>query len=227
MSERPKDPLPVAPSPPDAPQATRGADDGRVGVISRSFSALVATQFFVSLNDNMYRWLIVPIGKELMPKAWATMPQFIREWTNPEAFALSLGLACFTLPFLVFAAPAGFLADRFSKRNVMIACKAAELVVIGLGITAILIGSVPLMFLMLFVLGGQAMMFITSKLGSIPEIVHTDKISAANGLINMVSMAAMIFGAGAGGWLYERTVPAGQERWWLYAAALLGVRSAA
>jgi acyl-[acyl-carrier-protein]-phospholipid O-acyltransferase/long-chain-fatty-acid--[acyl-carrier-protein] ligase len=223
MSERPKDPLPVAPSPPDAPQATRDADDGRVGVMSRSFLALVATQFFVSLNDNMYRWLVVPIGKELMPKAWATMPQFIREWTDPEAFALSLGLACFTLPFLVFAAPAGFLADRFSKRNVMIACKAAELVVIGLGITAILIGSVPLMFLMLFVLGGQAMMFITSKLGSIPEIVHTDKISAANGLINMVSMAAMILGAGAGGWLYERTVPAGQERWWLYAAALLGV----
>ena len=150
---------------------------------------------------------------------------FIREWTNPEAFALSLGLACFTLPFLVFAAPAGFLADRFSKRNVMIACKAAELVVIGLGITAILIGNVPLMFLMLFVLGGQAMMFITSKLGSIPEIVHSDKISAANGLINMVSMAAMISAAGAGGWLYERTMPAGQERWWLYAAALLGVAS--
>jgi acyl-[acyl-carrier-protein]-phospholipid O-acyltransferase/long-chain-fatty-acid--[acyl-carrier-protein] ligase len=223
MSQLPKDPLIVDPPPPDALQATCRVDDGRVGVMSRSFLALVATQFFVSLNDNMFRWLIVPIGKEMMPKAWVGMPQFIRDWTNPEAFALSLGLACFTLPFLVFAAPAGFLADRFSKRNVMIACKAAELVVISLGVMAILIGSVPLMFLMLFVLGGQAMMFITSKLGSIPEIVRSEKISAANGLINMVSMAAMILGAGAGGWLYERTVPAGQERWWLYASALLGV----
>ena len=79
------------------------------------------------------------------------------------------------------------------------------------------------MFVTLFVLGGQAMMFITSKLGSIPEIVRSDKISAANGLINMVSMAAIIFGAWAGGWLYSQTVPAGHGRWWLSAAALLGV----
>ena len=92
---------------------------------------------------------------------------------EPESLALSLGLACFTLPFLVFAAPAGYLADRFSKRNVMVACKAAEIVVIGLGLGAILLGNVPLMFVMLFILGGQATMFITSKLGAIPEIVRS------------------------------------------------------
>ncbi len=95
----------------------------------------------------------------------------------------------------MFAAPAGFLADRFSKRSVMVACKVAEIVVIGLGVVAILIGSVPLMFVMLFILGGQAMMFITSKLGAIPEIVRSDKISSANGLINMVSMSAIILGS--------------------------------
>jgi acyl-[acyl-carrier-protein]-phospholipid O-acyltransferase / long-chain-fatty-acid--[acyl-carrier-protein] ligase len=223
MSEVAKDPSTVAAAPLRGAQASADADDGRVGVLSRSFLALVATQFFVSLNDNMYRWLIVPIGKELIPKAWATMPPFIRDWTNPEALALPLGLACFTLPFLIFAAPAGFLADRFSKRKVMVGCKVAELVVIGLGITAILLGSVPLMFLMLFILGGQAMMFITSKLGAIPEIVRSDQISAANGLINMVSMAAIILGSVAGNWLYALTKPAGQVNWWISAAALFGV----
>ena len=100
---------------------------------------------------------------------------------DPESLALSLGLACFTLPFLVFAAPAGYLADRFSKRSVMVVCKAVELLVVGLGVAAILLGSVPLMFVMLFILGGQAMMFITSKLGAIPELVRSDKIATANG----------------------------------------------
>ena len=66
------------------------------------------------------------------------------------------------------------------------------------------------MFVTLFILGGQAMMFITSKLGAIPEIVRSDKISAANGLINMVSMAAIIIGSVAGNWLYDLTKPAGQ-----------------
>ena len=198
-------------------------EDTRGGVFSRSFLALVATQFFVSLNDNMFRWLVVPIGKELIDRRWTDMPEMVRAWMDPETLALSLGLACFTLPFLVFAATAGFLADRFSKRNVMVVCKAAEIVVIGLGVAAIHIGSVPLMFAMLFILGGQAMMFITSKLGAIPELVRSDKISSANGLINMVSMAAIIIGSVAGNWLYALTKPAGQGRWWLSASALLGV----
>jgi acyl-[acyl-carrier-protein]-phospholipid O-acyltransferase/long-chain-fatty-acid--[acyl-carrier-protein] ligase len=197
--------------------------DARGGVYSRSFLALVATQFFVSLNDNMFRWLVMSIGKELLHKHWSEMPAMIRELMKPEDAALSLALACFTLPFLVFAAPAGFLADRFSKRRVMVACKAAELAVIGLGVVAILIGSVPLMFITLFILGGQAMMFITSKLGAIPEIVRSDKIASANGLINMASVSAIILGAVAGNWLADLTAPAGQTKWWLYAAALLGV----
>ena len=44
----------------------RATENGRGGVFSLSFLALVATQFFVSLNDNMFRWLVVPIGKELI-----------------------------------------------------------------------------------------------------------------------------------------------------------------
>ncbi len=203
--------------------ACERTDDARGAVFSRSFLALVATQFFVSLNDNMFRWLVMSIGKELLRDHWREMPAIIRDSMRPEDAALSLGLACFTLPFLVFAAPAGFLADRFSKRRVMVACKAAELAVIGLGVVAILIGSVPLMFVTLFILGGQAMMFITSKLGAIPEIVRSDKIASANGLINMASVSAIILGAVAGNWLADLTAPAGQKNWWLYAAALLGV----
>ncbi len=66
-------------------------------------------------------------------------------------------------------------------------------------------------------------MFITSKLSAIPELVRSDQISAANGLINMVSMSAMIIGMVAGNWLYAQTKPAGQNHWWIYASALLGV----
>ncbi len=199
------------------------AVDPRGGIFSVSFLALVATQFFVALNDNMFRWLIVPIGKELIHQRWSGMPEVVKTWMKPDTLALSVGLACFTLPFLVFAAPAGYFADRFGKRNVMVVCKAAELLVISLGIGTILLGNVPLMFLMLFILGGQAMMFITSKLGAIPEIVRSDKIAAANGLINMVSMTAIILGSVAGNCLYAETKPGGQENWWMYAAALMGV----
>jgi len=199
------------------------AADARGGIFSVSFLALVATQFCVALNDNMFRWLVAPIGKELICNRWDGMPEIVKNWMKPETLALSIGLACFTLPFLIFAAPAGYFADRFGKRNVMVVCKLAEIIIIGLGITAILLGNVPLMFLMLFILGGQAMMFITSKLSAIPEIVRSDSIAAANGLINMVSMTAIILGNVAGTCLYVATAPSGQKNWWMYASALLGV----
>jgi len=54
-------------------------------------------------------------------------------------------------------------------------------------------------------------------------LVPSGNIAAANGLINMVSMAAILIGAMAGNWLYDLTRPAGQGRWWLYAGALVGV----
>ena len=197
-------------------EVQKQANDSRGGAFSPGFLALVATQFFVSLNDNMFRWIVVPVGKELFNDQWRTMPEIIRKHMNAESLALSLGLASFTLPFLVFAATSGFLADRFSKRRVMILCKVAELVIIGVGATAVHIRNAPLMFLVLFILGGQAMMFITSKYSAIPELVRSEEISKANGLINMVSMSAIILGALAGNWLYDKP-------WHHYTAALLGV----
>ena len=68
-------------------------EDRRGSAYSRSFLALVATQFFVALNDNMFRWLVVPIGKELMTKRWGEMPDIFQRWMEPEPLALALGLA--------------------------------------------------------------------------------------------------------------------------------------
>jgi len=204
--ERPD--LPPTPSVTSAETSRNHAENGRGGLLSPGFLALVATQFFVALNDNMFRWLVVPIGRELL---------------ESQEVALSLGLACFTLPFLMFAAPAGYLADRFSKRNVMVACKVVEIVVLCFGIVAILAGNAYLMFVVLFLLGGQSALFITSKLGAIPEIVRGEKISAANGIIGMASMAAIILGCVAGSVLYDWTAPDGRQNWWISATALIGV----
>jgi acyl-[acyl-carrier-protein]-phospholipid O-acyltransferase / long-chain-fatty-acid--[acyl-carrier-protein] ligase len=183
------------------------------GLLTRSFAALLVTQFMVSLNDNMFRWLIVPIGKDVMEDA---------------DLARALGLAAITLPFLLFAALAGYLADRFSKRSVMIACKVAEIFTMVLGVAAILVGSVHGMFAVLFLMGAQAAIFSPAKYGSIPEIVRENRLSAANGVIGLTTMMAIIAGVWAGGVLYTATTrpgegPSGTYRWWMSAAAVLGV----
>jgi acyl-[acyl-carrier-protein]-phospholipid O-acyltransferase/long-chain-fatty-acid--[acyl-carrier-protein] ligase len=182
----------------------------RGGLRSRSFLGLLVTQFFGAVNDNMFRWLVVPIGKEMVSEDNASM-------------ALSAGLACFVLPYLVLAAPAGYLADRFSKRTVIVGCKVAELVIMIAGIAAILAGNLYLMFAVVALMGSQSALFGPSKFGSIPEIVRPDRISAANGLIGMTTVLAIVLGSIGGAFLYELTAPIGQHMWWVSAAALIGV----
>jgi acyl-[acyl-carrier-protein]-phospholipid O-acyltransferase / long-chain-fatty-acid--[acyl-carrier-protein] ligase len=208
MSIAPDESPVVDQSPAMWPPASQAAENGRGGVYSKGFLALVATQFFVSFNDNMFRWLVVPIGKNLL---------------GSEQLAVSLGAASFILPFLAFAAPAGYLADRFSKRNVIVVCKVAEILVLSLGIAAIWLQNVHLMFVVLFLLGTQAALLGTAKLGAIPELIRSDKIASANGLINMISMVAIIAGTYAGGVLYDVTAPVGKDHWWISASALIGV----
>src|SRR5690606_40887771 len=89
---------------------------------SRSFVGLLLTQLLGAFNDNMFRWLVVPIGQSVDGFG--------------AAMAVSLGLACFTLPYLVLAPAAGWLADRFSKRDISVACKLAEILIMLLGVGA-------------------------------------------------------------------------------------------
>ena len=190
------------------------------GLSSPSFLGFLATQFLGALNDNMFRWLVVPIGKQLVPEENA-------------AVVLSAGLACFVLPFILLAAPAGYLADRFSKRTVIVGCKAAEIVIMMLGVAAILSGNLYLMFVVIALMGSQSALFGPSKFGCIPEIVRPDRISAANGLVGMTTVLAIVLGTIAGSLLYTCTTltgpggellePAGHHLWWISALALVGV----
>ena len=191
----------------------------RDGLWTRSFLALLVTQFLVTLNDNMFRWLVIPIGKQLMG----------------EDNARTAGSISFLLPFVLLAAPAGYLADRFSKRNVIVGCKVAEIVIVALGVLAILSGSVIWMLVVLTLLASQAALFSPAKMGSIPEIVRADQISAANGWIGLTSMVGIILGSVAGGYLFSLTTPSsgalpggphllpGQHHWWISGLALCGV----
>lgn len=175
-----------------------------------SFIGLLVTQFLGALNDNMFRWLIVPIAK-------------YRVGDEMHAWAMSAGLACFVLPYIVLAAPAGYLADRFSKRRVMVWLKVTEVAVMALGIFAIWVGNVWFMFATVFLMGAQSALFGPSKYGSLPELVRPDRLSAANGLIGLTTIIAVIAGSMAGFALYDLTGPDGTRNLWISAAALLGV----
>ena len=223
----------VEPEGTPARQAVGEGAGPRGGLWSVSFGALLVTQFLVAMNDNVFRWLLIPIGKSVVDRREIVLPGFT-EPIGPD-FVLAAGAACFLLPFVLLAAPAGYLTDRFSKRRVMIGCKVAEIVIMILGVLVIESGNLYVMLLVLFLMGAQSAMFSPSKYGSIPEIVREDRISAANGVIGATTMFAIILGSVLGNVLFaltdapsdgtfaERNLLPGQYHLWISATALIGI----
>jgi acyl-[acyl-carrier-protein]-phospholipid O-acyltransferase/long-chain-fatty-acid--[acyl-carrier-protein] ligase len=169
------------------------------------------------MNDNPFRWLIVPIGKEIVSHGLSPVAQ-----KAAEGQVLSAGAILFVLPYLLFASYAGYLADRFSKRTVIVGCKVAEIAIMILGVAAILYGNLYVMYLLLFLMGTHSALFGPSKYGVIPEVVRADRIAAANGLVGMTTILAIVLGTVLGNYLYSWTVPRGLTHWWLSGLVLLG-----
>tara|TARA_R110002095_G_scaffold138182_3_gene119694 strand:- start:1773 stop:5300 length:3528 start_codon:yes stop_codon:yes gene_type:complete len=170
---------------------TQSTADGKGTLNSPSFLALLGTQFLGAMNDNMFRWFIIPIGKPIIG----------------DAEALSLGLACFTLPYLLLASVAGYLADRFSKRTVIVACKVAEVIIMALGIWAIQIGNLYLLFFIVALMGCQSALFGPAKFGSIPEMLRDNRLAKGNGLMGLITVVSSALGFIAGNYLYHFTRP--------------------
>jgi acyl-[acyl-carrier-protein]-phospholipid O-acyltransferase/long-chain-fatty-acid--[acyl-carrier-protein] ligase len=182
---------------------------------STTFVGLLLTQFLGATNDNILRWLAIGLGKQFFEKQHAST-------------VLAVGSACLVLTYLFLAAPAGYLADRYSKREVIIRCKIAEIVIMMLAIAAILIGNIYVMFAVVMLIGSQAALFGPAKLGSIPEMLRAEKISSANGMIGLTTVIATVIGAGIGNWLSLERVTGfhGRTGWWISAVVLVGIAAA-
>ena len=200
-------------SPSDA--ASPGTPPAQRGLVSGSFLGLLITQFLGATNDNILRWLVIGIGKQ-----YVETPAFA-DWS--VGMILGAGTACFVLPYLLLAAPAGYLADRYSKRSVIVACKMAEIVIMMLAAVAILIGDPYFLFVVVALMGAQSALFGPSKLGSIPEMLDAEKISAANGIMGLTTVTATVVGMGIGNLLNDNTGDFGRQGWWVSALVLIGL----
>jgi acyl-[acyl-carrier-protein]-phospholipid O-acyltransferase / long-chain-fatty-acid--[acyl-carrier-protein] ligase len=157
-----------------------------------SFTYLNATQFLGALNDNIYKLLIV---------------YFLITLKGIESSheILAMTGAVFVIPFLLLSALSGVMADRFSKRDIIVFTKILELVTMGLAVIAFAFESVWGSYVVLFLLAAQSALFGPSKYGIVPELVSTDKISSANGMMTSFTFFAIILGTILASFLTEVT----------------------
>ncbi len=157
----------------------------------RGFGWMLVTQFLGALNDNVYRFMVV---------------FYIGEHTaKQDDFTLynSLVAALFVVPYLIFSGYAGQLADKFTKRSVLIATKSVEVVAMVLALVAFMLGSIPLMLVIIFLMATHSAFFSPAKYSSLPELLPVQDLSRGNALIEMSTFLAIIIGTALGGYLFH------------------------
>lgn len=148
------------------------------------FAAMVATYSLGVFNDNFFKIavLLLAVGKP-----------GLKFWVN----------TLFMLPFILLAAPAGWMADRFSKRTVVILAKVLELLAMLCGAAGIITGSWFLMLIMVALMATQSAIFSPSLNASIPELYPAEYVPKANAALRVIITAAILLGTATAGIVLE------------------------
>jgi acyl-[acyl-carrier-protein]-phospholipid O-acyltransferase/long-chain-fatty-acid--[acyl-carrier-protein] ligase len=152
------------------------------------FWALIATQFQGVFCDNTLKWLV----SFLVLETAATKAE------RDLWFVLIVPLL-FSVPFLLFSIPGGFLADKYSKRSVTIWTVVGQAAVMGLATWALATGRLGWAGAALFLMSTIGAIFGPTKYGLLPELLPEAKLSWGNGIIEFGTLVAAIVAALAGG----------------------------
>jgi 1-acyl-sn-glycerol-3-phosphate acyltransferase len=157
----------------------------------RRFRPLFFTQFLGAFNDNVFKTALVTLvtfraGRltELDPKTLAT---------------LLPGL--FILPFFLFSATSGQLADKLEKSSIARAVKIFEIAVMSLAAWGFLASSLWQLVTALFLMGLHSTVFGPVKYGYLPQHLRKEELIGGNGLIEMGTFVAILLGEVLGAWL--------------------------
>src|ERR1700722_8481266 len=97
--------------------------------MKRSFWSLVAVQIQVLLNDNAAKLMLITLGAAVAPEFFPGHPADAE--TTAKLIKTTLA-AIIILPFVLFAPTAGWVSDRFSKRNVIVTTLWAQVGILGI-----------------------------------------------------------------------------------------------
>ena len=129
-------------------------------VATRGFWALIVTQFQGAFSDNVVKNLVVFVA------LFGTGLTLAEKNSYGESIA-----ALFSLPFILFSMAGGFLADRLSKRSVMLGVKTFELFIMALVLAGLWSWNKHLLLASVFLMGTHSAIFGPSKYGSLPELL--------------------------------------------------------
>jgi acyl-[acyl-carrier-protein]-phospholipid O-acyltransferase/long-chain-fatty-acid--[acyl-carrier-protein] ligase len=158
---------------------------------SKRFLPLFITQFTGAFNDNLYKNAMVIL---------ITYRIAVEQGINAQLM-VTLAAGLFILPFFLFSATAGQLADANDRGMLTRRIKIAEILLVLLGAAALYSGNVYFMLLILFGLGAQSTFFGPIKYALLPQHLKEDELISGNALVEAGTFLAILLGTITGGLL--------------------------
>jgi len=156
---------------------------------TRRFLPMFVTQFLGALNDNVYKQallLVITYG-----------------WINQQSANVStlnnLAALLFILPYFIFSATAGQIADKYERARLVRGIKTLEIVIMLIGSAGFLLGHLWLLLLALFLMGTHSTFFGPIKYAILPEILKPNELMSGNALFQSGTSMAILIGMILGG----------------------------
>jgi len=157
----------------------------------RRFGPFFGVQFLGAFNDNVFKQALVIL------LAYQTS-----SFTSMSSNTLqNLAQALFVLPFFLFSATAGQLADKFEKSLLITVTVAIELAVMALGAVGLFTQNLPVLLAALFLGGVQSALFGPVKYAILPQHLNETELVGGNGMVEMGTSIAILLGMVYGGWM--------------------------
>ena len=156
---------------------------------SRRFLPLFVTVVLGAANDNVFK------------NAMVILVLYVIAGQAPvgDTVLVTLAMGVFILPFFLFSATAGQLADKFEKARLVRWIKLAEIVIMALGTLGLALGNTYFLMAVLFLMGAQSTFFGPLKYSMLPAVLREDELIGGNAFVEAGTFLAILLGTIAGG----------------------------
>ena len=156
----------------------------------RRFAPFFWVQFFGAGNDNVFKFAFTVLVTYQLQVAWL-----------PASLAGLVIGALFILPFLLFSATSGQLADKYPKEVLIRFVKSLEIAIMALAGWGFVQQNVPLLLGCVFLMGLHSTLFGPVKFAYLPQHLNERELTGGNGMVEMGTFVAILLGQVAGGLL--------------------------
>jgi 1-acyl-sn-glycerol-3-phosphate acyltransferase len=174
----------------------------------RRFAPFFGVQFLGAGNDNLFKFAFTVMVTYQLQVAWL-----------PASLAGLVIGALFILPFVLFSATSGQLADQLEKTVLIRFVKWLEIAIMVIASFGFLHANVPVLLACVFLMGLHSTLFGPVKFAYLPQHLNEREITGGNGMIEMGTFVAILLGQVAGGLLIA--LPGSGAAW--VSAACVGV----